>query len=348
MANADHLERLRQGVEGWNAWRTQEPLVEPDLSNAWMKLFGANLSKANLTKAILSKATLTEATLTEATLTKATLHEADLTEANLTRASIQRVSLVETKLKNAILTDCRIYGVSAWDVELEGVKQSNLVITPEGQPKITVDNIEMAQFVYLLLHNEKIREVIDTITSKAVLILGRFTPARKAVLDALRDELRRRDYLPILFDFDKPASQDLTATVSTLAHLARFIIADVTDPSSIPYELATVVPTTPVPIQPILLSGKSEFAMFVDLRRRYQWVLATHHYDTPKQLIANLASHPCICNHIRPPEGYRPRIVVTGSSGCPACTQSGRAMAPVAATQARLGGRSFLPRREAR
>jgi hypothetical protein len=38
----------------------------------------------------------------------------------------------------------------------------------------------------------------------------------------------------ILFDFDKPASQDLTATVSTLAHLARFIIADLSDPSSIP------------------------------------------------------------------------------------------------------------------
>ena len=100
--------------------------------------------------------------------------------------------------------------------------------------------------------------------------------------------MRRRDYLPILFDFDKPASRDLTATVSTLAHLARFIIADVTDPSSIPYELATVVPTTPVPIQPILLSGKSEFGMFVDLRRRYHWVFPTHRYDTQEQLITDL------------------------------------------------------------
>ena len=119
-----------------------------------------------------------------------------------------------------------------------------------------------------------------------MLILGRFTPERKAVLDALREELRKRDYVPILFDFDKPASQDLTATVSTLAHLARFIIADLTDPSSIPYELATVVPTTPIPVQPILLSGSSEFAMFQDLRRRHHWVLPIHRYDTPGQLIA--------------------------------------------------------------
>jgi hypothetical protein len=106
----------------------------------------------------------------------------------------------------------------------------------------------VAQFIYLLLHNEKIRDVIDIITSKAVLILGRFTPPkRKAVLDALRDELRKRDYLPILFDFEKPDSKDLTGTVSTLAHMARFIIADLTDPSCIPYEVAKVIPDAYVP-----------------------------------------------------------------------------------------------------
>jgi hypothetical protein len=163
-----------------------------------------------------------------------------------------------------------------------------LIITDRRQPTVTVDNIEVAQFIYLLLHNEKIRDVIDTIGKKAVLILGRFTTDRNAVLDALREELRKHNYLPILFDFDKPASQDLTATASTLAHLARFVIADITDPSSIPYELATVVPTTPVPVQPILLSGRSEFAMFENLRRRYHWVLTTHRYDSQMQLIADL------------------------------------------------------------
>jgi hypothetical protein len=82
----------------------------------------------------------------------------------------------------------------------------------------------------------------------------------------------------------KPASHDLTATVSTLAHLARFIIADLTDPSSIPYELATVVPTTPVPVQPILLSGSSEFAMFQDLRRDFA-PLASRRTYLPRALV---------------------------------------------------------------
>ena len=43
---------------------------------------------------------------------------------------------------------------------------------------------------------------------------GRFTDERKAVLDALREELRKRDYLPILFDFAAPATRDISETVS--------------------------------------------------------------------------------------------------------------------------------------
>ena len=131
-----------------------------------------------------------------------------------------------------------------------------MVITSGDEPAITVDNIEVAQFVYLLLHNEKIRDVINTITSKVVLILGRFTDERKSVLDAIREELRKRDYLPILFDFNVPATRDITETVSLLARMARFIIADLTDPSSIPKELEAIVPSLAVPIQP-LLEGSS-------------------------------------------------------------------------------------------
>jgi hypothetical protein len=48
--------------------------------------------------------------------------------------------------------------------KLTGAKQQNLIITSSNESEITVDNIEVAQFVYLLLHNEKIRDVIDTIT----------------------------------------------------------------------------------------------------------------------------------------------------------------------------------------
>ena len=86
------------------------------------------------------------------------------------------------------------------------------------------------------------------------------------MLDAIRDELRARNYIPVMFDFEPVPSQTLTQTVSTLAHMAHFIIADVTEARSVPQELAKIVPTLPmVPVQPILLESGKPWAMFRDL-----------------------------------------------------------------------------------
>jgi hypothetical protein len=112
---------------------------------------------------------------------------------------------------------------------------------------------------------------------------------QRPVLDSVREELRKRDYLPIVFDFDKPSNRDLTETVSTLAHMAKFIIADLTDPRSLPQELATIVPhLRSVPVQPILLASEREWGMYTDLTA-YRWVLPVVSYETRDKLLANLA-----------------------------------------------------------
>jgi uncharacterized protein YjbI with pentapeptide repeats len=275
---------------------SQANLREANLGGATLigtDLEWANLSRANLGGAYLSNATLKLANLRGANLKGANLREAslmyaDLRMANLEGADLRNSLLINTDLTDADLTGCRIYGVSAWGVKLVGAKQQNLVITDQDEPEITVDNIEVAQFIYLLLHNEKIRDVIDTIGRKAVLILGRFTDKRKAVLDALREELRKRDYLPILFDFAVPATRDITETVSLLAHMARFIIADLTDPSSIPKELEAIVPSLAVPVQPLLEGSSRPYAMFKDYWK-YEWVLPVYRYEGLESLLAKLA-----------------------------------------------------------
>jgi hypothetical protein len=132
----------------------------------------------------------------------------------------------------ATLRACQIQSC----LTMRSADQNNLVITPDGKPTITVDNLEVAQFIYLLLNNPKIRDVAETIR--------------------------------------------------TLAHLARFILADLTDPSSIPLELEAIVPHLDIPVQPLLLETKKEFSMFASLRK-YQWVLPTYTYqDIPSLLIS--------------------------------------------------------------
>ena len=224
---------IEQGVDVWNVWRANEPSIRPDLREA--KLDGRNLSQADLSGAYLRRASLMRtdlsgANLTQADLGQTTLFEANLRGANLSGANLAYASLDDVDITNTNLTGSRIYGVSAWGLKLsDQTSQRNLIITKTGESEITVDNIEIAQFIYLLLHNQKIRDVIDTIPSKAVLILGRFSEERKLVLDAIRDELRKYDYLPILFDFDPTTNQTIIETVKTLAGMSRFVIADITD-----------------------------------------------------------------------------------------------------------------------
>jgi hypothetical protein len=102
----------------------------------------------------------------------------------------------------------------------------------------------------------------------------------------LRDEVRRQDYLPVLFDFDPAMNQARMETVSTLARMARFVIADITDAKTVLQELLGIVPTRPsLPVQPLLLSSQSEPGMF-DFFSLYAWFLPTVYYDSPDGLLA--------------------------------------------------------------
>jgi uncharacterized protein YjbI with pentapeptide repeats len=277
-----------RGVDLTGASLVGANLTQADLTGA--DLGKADLSGANLTGASLARANLARANLGKADLTSADLNEADLSGTRLRGANLTATRFIGCQLDGSDLTGSRVYGVSVWDASLAGATQRDLIITPVGQPNITVDNIEVAQFVYLLLNNAKIRDVIDTITSKAVLILGRFTLKRKRTLDLLRDALRSRNYLPIVFDFEKPANRDFTETVSTLAHISRFIIADLTDPRSIPQELTAIVHRLlSVPVRPLLLGDQREWAMFRDLARHPQ-VIEPFHYTDDVMLLSCLDS----------------------------------------------------------
>ncbi len=84
----------------------------------------------------------------------------------------------------------------------------------------------------------------------------------------------------------RPNANPVDNVVMT-ARLARFVIADITDPKSIPLELQAIIPNLAVPVQPLLLEGSPEFSMFRDLRRKYHWVLPVHIYEDPTDLFSS-------------------------------------------------------------
>ena len=108
------------------------------------------------------------------------------------------------------------------------------------------------------------------------------------LLDAVREELRRHNYMPVMFDFEKPWSRSYTETITTLARMARFIIADLTDATEVRLELAKIVPDLPsVPVQPLVLASSTDYVTFADIRR-YHWVLEPFRYRDLSHAIASL------------------------------------------------------------
>jgi len=267
--------------------------VDPlDLRNADLR--GANLDGADLRCADCSGSDLSGASICGAELGRADLSRSRLVGANLSQtflrgADLSECVLIGTNLSDTDLGYARIYGVAVWDVVGTPRDANNLIVTPSGAATISIDSLPMAQFMYMLIHNENFRAVLDTLTTKVVLILGNFGEKRKEVLDGIRDKLRQIGLIPVLFDFSGPVSKDTTGTVETLARISRFIIADLTTPSSIPHELATTVPflrTTPVLM--IRQVGASGYSMVDDLRA-YPWVLDIYEYESKDSLLEQIS-----------------------------------------------------------
>ena len=110
MANKEHLAKLQEGVEAWNAWRAQNPDIQPDLRGVnlvGVNLGGSDLSGANLTKADLRRADLIWVNFWGADLVGATLFRADLTGVDLRGANLTRAVFFETIFANVDLTDAK-------------------------------------------------------------------------------------------------------------------------------------------------------------------------------------------------------------------------------------------------
>jgi uncharacterized protein YjbI with pentapeptide repeats/DNA uptake protein ComE-like DNA-binding protein len=165
MANEEHLEILKQGVEVWNEWRHENrfKLLIPDLCHADLRgqnlcgvnfsstdfneadLRGADLSgadfsntstslrRANLVRANLSGVNfngmnLAKVNFLEVNLSTANLDQVELREANLSGANLYQTSLSSAKLLRADLSSANLEKAILWHVSLQGasLQEANL------------------------------------------------------------------------------------------------------------------------------------------------------------------------------------------------------------------------------
>src|SRR5215470_9676721 len=123
MANVQHVRKLKEGARVWNAWRLQNPRIDPELGDLNLPVqhrqFGAahggpiDLKLADLCRAALDHATLVDADLSGAylvgaNLAYARLEGADLRGANLSNARLDHADLKGARLEDATLSGARL------------------------------------------------------------------------------------------------------------------------------------------------------------------------------------------------------------------------------------------------
>lgn len=278
-----------EGAHLCNADLNGADLTKANLRGADVR--GAHLRGALLRGTSLSDARLNGADLTTADLNIASLNAADLTDTRLVDANLRDVSLcnallVRTDLRRATLSHCSVSGAVLWDVQHEDTEQANLWITPFNEPRIIIDDLDVAQFLAITQANALVRNIIEPRASAVVLILGRFPWHRQEALEALRTNLRARGYIPVVFDFGRPPNEQTTTLIALLTRLARFMVADIADFRSVRFQLATMSPHITASIQLLLLEGKAT-ATDEELPIP-SWVFPLYRYRTFNELLAAL------------------------------------------------------------
>jgi hypothetical protein len=123
------------------------------------------------------------------------------------------------------------------------------------------ETLAAASAITTALDGEAVSRVLSEVASRSVLILGRFSADRKPILDLIRRELGTapRQYVPILFDFERPRDRTLVESVLRFAAVSRFVVADLSDPKWVLAELQQIVPSFPsLPVVPILAADQHD------------------------------------------------------------------------------------------
>jgi uncharacterized protein YjbI with pentapeptide repeats len=249
---------------------------------------GADLAEANLLQANFTDATFVNTDFERARLDRAVLKGTTIRACNLGHASF-----VDTRLDNTLIADCAAPYVNAKRIRIGvDVEQRQLFLghtiraVPGGlySRRITANDLRMASFLGELEMPDCLTHLINAGNDYLVLILGRFSEEGRGVLQALERNVWSRGRIPLVFDFEGPTQRKLVDAVRFFACLSQFIIVDLSNPRSVPFELQAVVPQLAIPLVPVIRRGNKPFAMLSDLTRTYPWVLPVFSYGSAKQI----------------------------------------------------------------
>ncbi|HZS45842.1 MAG TPA: pentapeptide repeat-containing protein [Blastocatellia bacterium] len=155
MANAEHLDKILQGVDKWNVWRRQSgiipDLIAADLSDqdlAGIDLTGALLDGTDFRRAHLREAVLRNVSATSADFSSADASGADLSNSKFHHSSfsgttLARITAPDIDLTDAVITNCDLSHSDCRRAVLDNAKLINV--------SLSETNLESASLVDAVL-----------------------------------------------------------------------------------------------------------------------------------------------------------------------------------------------------
>jgi len=221
---------------------------------------------------------------TNSSFSQCKLIASTFTNSKLYSCKLDYALLCKANFDGATLDGCSVFGISIWGSDFSKSDQKNFIVNLPGGNLIVTNSIEYSYFLYQCIENSNFKKYFESTSEKLVLILGRFTPKRMVYIDAIRNSLSKKGLIPVLFDFDKPETQDLSEVVLSLALISRFTVVDLSDPKCAPHEIATIAPHVNSPIAAVIEKGQRPYAMYSDMMRRYSWVLEPEVYQSHSEI----------------------------------------------------------------
>lgn len=259
-----------------------------------LNLRGARIVGARFEEGDFSRADFCDATIRDTVFNKTILTGAHFDGATIVNSNLNRVNLVGASFNVREITETVVYGISAWDLDIsDDARQSKLVIErtyelfsdliERGEVPLMVPNIELAQFVHYLSNHKKVRDTLNVLNDRGVLLLGRFKDGGLERLYAMREWFQERGYMAMIFDFERPHNLSLTETVVTMAGLSKFIVVDLSG-ASVPAELQAILTQVKKPV----LAFGSFYALFPDLADQVRVIVVEDGVDLATGLEARV------------------------------------------------------------
>ena len=284
MADEEHVKRLKEGAEAWNAWRKGNPKVKPELCGAYSRgaylrgayfrgadlseadfqgadLRGADLSGANLSGANLSEADLSEANFRYSYLSNADFHGADFSEADLRGATLYDASFSAASLSSANLSGADLNGA-----DLNGANLSSADLSGANLNFSTISNADLhgATVGYFLHYRRPLVPGSEHLTS-----FGNIDLSQTAGLQTLSHSgpsivgtsMLERSQGKIPGVFLKGCGLSDWEIAAAKLHDPDLNSEQITD---LAYEIVRIKSDSPIQVNPIFLSYSRKDSKFVD------------------------------------------------------------------------------------